>query len=388
MKKLVYLLIFLGTGVYAQKPEPVYRLTIQPRDDQFYSTQADLWKKEVAKRPKDASAWENYYWAMRYSNHLYETGHVDKQKAMAQIMDDMGRNVPGTIQYYRCKLSYDGWPNKDTANTALMLKKAIALAPNDRTVLEDYITYSAVSGNGPKFKEMSASLYKSNTYAYGMMELGYNLLMSADKNSIVFTWGDNDTYTTWMLQQAKGIRTDITIINVPLAMNYTGYLKQMLLEKNIVLSEGFWERSKQANGTMDFMKMLLLEINKVNSSVPLFMEIESGLENTFPDSLYCTGLTYRFSTVRIDNISKLRNNVEDHFHLDYLNGYVPYDNGLSEELVEDSKTQYVTPFAILYRHYRQMGENNDRVQFYKDFVMKYAAKAGKEKEMEEYLEGK
>ena len=386
MKRLFIALVFISSSlVQAQKPEKIYGLTIQPRDDKFYTEQATLWKKETDKKPKNASAWENYYWAMRYANHDYNEGS-DKQKNMQLIVQAMEKNVPGTIQYYRCKLSLDGWPNTDTASSAI-ISKVMALDPNDREVITDYIVYCELAGKTAKLNEVAKHLYNTDTYAHGIIELGYNILMSADKNAIVFTWGDNDSFPEWMLQEAKGIRTDVSVINVPLCLGHPYYLKRMLAQKGIILSEDFWNKEQSIQSTTELIKMLVLEISKVNPSVPLFMATTRSLEEVFPDSLYCTGLTYFFSPKRIDNIAKLKNNIENHFHLDYLNGSYA-DNGPSAELIENCNELYVTPFALLYKHYRSMNENNDRTEFYKDFVMKYAVKIGKEQEMKEYLERK
>jgi hypothetical protein len=77
---------------------------------------------------------------------------------------------------------------------------------------------------GHSFAKSSKWSEYSRYHNYVPWDYAYNILQSCEKDAILFTYGDNDTFPLWCLQDVYGIRRDIRIVQLSLA-NLPYYMK-------------------------------------------------------------------------------------------------------------------------------------------------------------------
>ncbi len=92
-----------------------------------------------------------------------------------------------------------------------MLKQRVNLGAMPAAAIAAFLVLSAPAIMGfQNFDDHSrANQYASRDYAK-------NFLNSLDQNAIIFTYGDNDTYPLWYVQEVENVRRDVRIVNLSL----------------------------------------------------------------------------------------------------------------------------------------------------------------------------
>jgi len=85
----------------------------------------------------------------------------------------------------------------------------------------------------PAVLNWSAVDRRSDAVSHAARDSAMSILSSAPPRAVVFANGDNDTYPVWYLQQADGIRKDVTVVTIPL-LGAQWYRQELLRRQQLL----------------------------------------------------------------------------------------------------------------------------------------------------------
>jgi len=145
-----------------------------------------------------------------------------------------------------------------------------------------------------------------NKIAY---EYAWNILAGLDKDAIIFTNGDNDTFPIWYLQMVEKFRPDVSVVNLSL-VNLPWYIKQIKhMEHGVDMRRSDAEidklqptvfedpKTKQRTLVMvkDFALHDIITTNQAKANRPVFFAVTIPQENMerYYNNLRMEGMAYR-----------------------------------------------------------------------------------------------
>ena len=374
-------------NVFSQKAEKIYGGARQHKPISYYKEQAIAWKKEIDKNPKDPNNWYNYYYVNRnltFHDTTDKRSSEEKHQFLLELIDEMEKNIPNTYEFNLCKWMVGGF------NMKLLpyLKKAAELGEG-RTEHLDFLINIGEAERIIKDRDYySIKKYETGQFSSGIINYNYNVLMGLDKNAILLTEGDNDTYPVWLLQ-AQGIRKDVTVLNLNFIIWKNDYRDKIFGELGI----NKWKLTDEPDGKAteaDYQKLkreIIKHIASNKNNYPVYTALTAACDEKYlsliKQNLYLTGLAYLYSNEAVDNIGFLRKNIEKNYALDYLN--VTFYQDLSPQMVKIINRNYVVPFLTLYDHYKLTGDIQKQ-EWIKSLLLKIAADTEDEEKVKKHLQ--
>lgn len=312
----------------------------------------------------EADAWLNFYAATRFAQRNAEQ--------LDQIVEKMTTAIPNTFEYYLIRGWHAGFGFDATNN----LNKAYEMKPEHSGSYGLLMLASEFQGNEKNRKFYAKKMHEAGILSTSLLSYSYNVLMSVESGSVLFTEGDNTTLPLLALQDVWNVRSDVTVLNLDM-ISYPDYRKSKLVDAGLVLPT-------ITETNPDFKQLICAALPVENSTRKFYYALTLSKENIsdLKDQLYVVGLASQISQTRIDNIALIKDNLEKRFFLDYLavdfNGTSQFDTG------NVLSSNYLVPLLLLYEHYEKIGEKEKQAEL-SALVYKIATNTNKEDLVNNFL---
>ena len=350
-KSIQFICILLFTipiSVAAQKPEKQISFAKETKSHEYYVKQAELWWLEIQRDKTSEDSWYNYFRACRNAqgtanwreDFVKESPYLKSGKDIVKLMEE---NIPDTFTFNYVAYSIQGIdPTKGS-----YLVKAYEKNPRYDGINAAMVTY-AVSILDPDLrKKVNVNWYPLNELSPGLLDYAYNVLMSVEPNSILLTQHDNDSYPIWMLQDVKGIHSDVTVINFDFLL-LDSYRQEIFNRLNIKQ----FDLKLTDNYQVNWQNVLRHFLTNYGNDRPLYfaMTVSENLYKEFADKMTGSGLAYRFRD-KPQNIVELNKNlIENRFLLDYLKIQLIPDS--NQKNVDQQNINYLKCFKTAFDYYK------------------------------------
>jgi hypothetical protein len=306
---------------------------IEQRTNADYKTSANFWQQQVAANATNEEAWLNLYKATRYASYTEHSRTIasDNQMKLNDVLARMNNAVPNSFAFNYCTFLNSNRNDEAVA----YLKKAYNLKPEEQELWDDMLCEAIIANDDASKLLFSKKLSEKKIYSDAEMEYNRNVLNSVERNGVLITHGNVDTYPIIMLQQLYALRTDVQVICLDWygSQRYLNTTKQLLGLKEGKLNKDDLNASLQnilagAEGKTTYMALTL----------PPTM-LQDNAKN-----LYCTGLAMKYSKTELQNLESLKFNWESLFQKNFINS------------TDDINKNYLVPLLFLRKAYTAMGD--------------------------------
>lgn len=288
---------------------------------------ANLWGVLADEQPTNNEALLNQYRSERNASLARNNGNIpaSDQANLDILADRISTVAPNSFEAHLAQF-YSRFPTP-TAFTELDL--ATAQGQDRMEVIGPQLINSVRSMNTIGIEKWSKALKERGNVAPGLWKLTDDMLLSVDKDAILFTAGEMDAYPAWAKQYADNVRKDLLIVDERL-------LVDAAYRQRIWTNAGAYGNAPEA-GTA-FISALGEATTR-----PVFLSLALGpdVAKSLREKLYVTGLAARYSNTVLDNVPILEKN--------WRTMKKATDAG-------PLSRNYLLPGSVLLMHYRALGD--------------------------------
>lgn len=322
----------------------------------------DSMERETVKKTESNQSLVKEYKEIKQKNisNQYKKVNNSTQNKLNEIVTKIETNDANSYEFHYLK-----WENGNyDVNQFHHLETAYKLNPNNHELLDDFIAYYELTENDLKKKEFCKKLNRLKPFSKNLMNYNRNVLNSLEKNAILITYGKDDTYPIWVLQEVNGLRKDVLVLNYDL-LQKEDYKQKTLSDKGI-------SSNTSAKNFTQFISNLSKQNNK-----PIYvgLTVPRSTISSNKNRLYLTGLAFKLSESKINNVSLLKTNWEKKINIKNI------ENRTSFNAVESN---YLLPLLTLYKTYVKEGQNG-KAKKVESLALSIAKNNGKLKTVEQYI---
>lgn len=277
------------TDPVASTPERVVSMRMRNLPPERYRELRDQWRAYTAAHPRDPLGWSQSARAAHYAG--TPCGECVEYARKAVRLAPGDPEALATLGRLQWDTYCPGQP-KDPGGAIALLERALRLDPR----LDDprYILWFMRMSQGRRdlAEEQLRILLDTRRIPEPLVDFGYNLLAGLEPDAILITNGDNDTYPLLALQAARGLRTDVTVVNLNCSelLWYRRQLRESTPGAPVPLLEG----AREGRLASAVVKGLVEELAKSGWKRPLYLAVTVPCEpEMIPNTRSLEGLVYR-----------------------------------------------------------------------------------------------
>lgn len=377
---LLLWILFVPSGLIAQA-NPVENIQVNSSqynvfyDPLFgYSEQDNLrnfssrnyWMNRAEAAPKDEVAWFNYYRASRF----VAEGAFDIEGAQTElnsIDEHLQKFSAGTWE----QLIVEYWNSDRNPLKFPQLEQAYKLRPEDPISLrfmmgKEFLTGSIAQCSSFYTKWKNAGEAPKTTEIYA-----YNVLQSLPADAVLFTNGELDTYP--LIWQIKQNNSSVKVISL-------SFCSRPENRKALISSAGLILPVADTANDVDSEFIQHIAAANPNKKIYVAASCGAGLLELLQDSLYCTGLAFRYSSTPLDHMNFLKNNVGTKMKLDQVGKGVGGKNRFDLTVATDLEMNYYLPLLLAADQYASAG-NGEKAKELRAKATKIRIRAGYEQSL-------